>query len=342
MVFSLRLSHVFVLAASVTAGCVALQDARAQGAPIVMKLGTATLNDGQHEFLKRFAAAVSEDSGGRIKGEVYPASQLGPIPREIEGVQFGSIQGFIAPAEFYEGVDTRFQVLTAPGLFQDMDHVDRVAKDPKFREAFYKLGASRGLVVSSVFLSGPTAVNARVPVNHVSDMKNLKLRVMASPMQMKPITSLGAAPVPISLGDVLPALQQGTVDGVVSVLPVLTAMRYYDAAKYITETNFSMTVSCFTLSKSWLSSLPPDLQKIVTEDAKKVGDKMHPWVTAFYDKQRKVWAESGGQVLTLPADERARTMKELSDVADSVVKSNPAIKDIYAVVSQAAERTRKP
>jgi TRAP-type C4-dicarboxylate transport system substrate-binding protein len=63
--------------------------AHAETAPIVMKLSTATINDTQHEWLKRFAAAVEQDSGGRIKGEIYPASQLGSIPRQIEGTQFG-------------------------------------------------------------------------------------------------------------------------------------------------------------------------------------------------------------------------------------------------------------
>ena len=65
----------------------------------VMKLSTATLNDTQHEWMKRFAAAVEKDSGGRIKGEVYAASQLGSIPRQIEGTQFGSIQGWVGPPD---------------------------------------------------------------------------------------------------------------------------------------------------------------------------------------------------------------------------------------------------
>src|ERR1700753_126299 len=61
-------------------------------APITMKLSTATVNDTQHEWLKRFAAAVEKDSGGRIKGEGYAYSQLGSIPRQIEGTPFNSIQ----------------------------------------------------------------------------------------------------------------------------------------------------------------------------------------------------------------------------------------------------------
>ena len=86
----------------------------------VMKLGTATINESQHEWCKRFAATVEKDSGGRIKGQIYPASQLGPIQREIEGVQFGAIQGYVGPPEFLVGVDTRYEVLSAPGLVTDM------------------------------------------------------------------------------------------------------------------------------------------------------------------------------------------------------------------------------
>src|ERR1700746_1416340 len=77
----------------------------------VMKLSTATLNDTPHEWLKRFAAAVEKDSGGRIKGEVYAASQLGSIPRQIEGTQFGAIPMASMPPEFFVGVDEGFEVL---------------------------------------------------------------------------------------------------------------------------------------------------------------------------------------------------------------------------------------
>ena len=90
--------------------------AQAQDKTFTMKLATATINDTQHEWLKRFAAAVEKNSGGRIKAEIYPASQLGPIPRQIEGVQFGSIQGWIGPPEFLVGVDERYEALSAPGL----------------------------------------------------------------------------------------------------------------------------------------------------------------------------------------------------------------------------------
>src|SRR5215831_3726166 len=105
--------------------------ARADDKTYVMKLGTATVDDAQHEWCRRFVAMVEKDSGGRIKGEIYPGSQLGPIPREIEGVQFGAIQGYIGPPEFAVGVDPRYEVLSAPGLIANMAHAIRAASDPE-------------------------------------------------------------------------------------------------------------------------------------------------------------------------------------------------------------------
>ena len=104
--------------------------ARAEGKTYVMKISLPTLHDTVNEVADRWAAAVAKDSGGRIKAQVYPASQLGSIPRQIEGTQFGSIQALLVPPEFMVGVDPRFEVLAAPGLVNSMAQGQRVANDP--------------------------------------------------------------------------------------------------------------------------------------------------------------------------------------------------------------------
>ena len=71
--------------------------AGAQAQTYTAKMGIATLNDVQHVWLKNYAAALEKDSGGRIKSEIYPASQLGTIPRMIEQTQFGAIQLWAGP-----------------------------------------------------------------------------------------------------------------------------------------------------------------------------------------------------------------------------------------------------
>ena len=128
-----------------TALALTLGAAQAQDKTYVMKITLPTINDAPHQFAKDFAALVEKDSGGRIKGEVYPASQLGSIPRQIEGVQFGAIQAADVPPEFFVGVDERFEVMAAPGLVDSIEHGQRVAADPAVRKLMLGLGANKGL-----------------------------------------------------------------------------------------------------------------------------------------------------------------------------------------------------
>src|SRR5262245_39943211 len=155
------------------------------GKTFVMKLTTATINDTQHEWLKRFVAAVEKDSGGRIKGEIYPASQLGPIPRQIEGVQFGSIQNWIGPPEFLVGVDVRYEALSAPGLFTSTDQAVKVINDPPVRDLFFGLGASKGLEGIAFVPIGPSSIATKKEVRRLAEFKGAKIRVLASPFQLE-------------------------------------------------------------------------------------------------------------------------------------------------------------
>ena len=136
-----------------------------------MKLSTATINDTQHEWLKRFAAVVEKDSGGRIKAEIYPASQLGAIPRQIEGVQFGSIQGWMGPPEFLVGVDERFEALSAPGLFSSVDQVMKVIHDPEVTKMMFGLGANKGLIGVGFAPIGPSSILTEKPVRKLADLR---------------------------------------------------------------------------------------------------------------------------------------------------------------------------
>ncbi len=305
----------------------------------VMKLGLATINDSQHEWCKEFVASVEKDSGGRIKGEIYPASQLGSIPREIEGVQFGSIQGYIGPPEFLTGVDERYEVMSAPGLVEDINHATRMTADPQLQKMMLSFGAQKGIHGAALFIAQPSSVIARTPIRHLDDFKGKKLRVLAADMQEELLKRLGATPVAMTLADVLPAIQQGAIDGALAAMTVYTTMHYYDAAKYVTETNQPFIFSMAFLSKKWYDALPKDLQKIVDDDATKAARKVDPWEVAFYGKQREVWKEKA-ELVELPAQEQAQMMHMLVSVGEDVVKRRPTLKEAYDTFAAVARRTR--
>ena len=312
--------------------------AGAQAQTYTAKMGIATLNDVQHVWLKNYAAALEKDSGGRIKSEIYPASQLGTIPRMIEQTQFGAIQLWAGPPEFLYGVDPRFELLAAPGVFKSVEQTQAVLQDPEFQSKFLAIGEPKGLVGVGLFFNGPEAFDMRKPLHTVAEFDGLKIRVLASPMQIDPLHALKAAPVPMSLGEVLPALQQGALDGVMGDLPVLQPLGYASAAKYFIDTRHAMVTSMAVVSRKWLRSLPADLQKIVIDDGRKQSASIFPTAMKLMNDAYAAWTAAGGEVIKLSPEEQAKLMGIMAPSTEQVIAAHPEEKPMYEALLAAIKR----
>jgi TRAP-type transport system periplasmic protein len=331
-------------AAAVTGAFVlsmALTPSAARAQTYVMKVTTPTINDAPHLLAKNFAAAVERDSGGRIKSEVYPASQLGSIPRQIEGVQFGAIQAAVIPPEFFVGVDERFEVMAAPGMVDSLEHGQRIAADPAVLKLMLSLGTDKGLHGAGMFIAQPDSIVSKAPLRHLADFDGKKIRIFASDFQSAAFKRLGVTAVAMTLADVLPALQQGAIDGAVAGITVFTAFHYQDAAKYVTETDQPMIFLMLEISKKWYDSLPPDLQQVIDKDAATETVAINPAAIELFNKARKAWADGGGELISLPPDEQAKMVQTIASVGEDVSKSKPGVHDAYEIVAAAAARTRQ-
>jgi TRAP-type transport system periplasmic protein len=315
-------------------------DARATDKPYVMKISLATLNDALHQFAKDYAAAVEKDSGGRIKAEIYPNSQLGSTQRQVEGVQFGAIQCLIVPPEFLAGIDERFELLAAPGLVNSMANGQRVAADPAVKQLMLGLGANKGLHGAGLFMATPSSVISIKPIRHLDDFKSKKIRVFPSQFQREAMQRLGATPKPMSLGEVLPGLQDNVLDAAVSATTVFVTMHFQDAAKFVTETGQPAIFGIAELSKKWYDGLPPDLQEIVNKGASSESVAINAWVIEFNAKTRQDWIAGGGELISLAPDEQAAMLNALASVGEDVSMTKAELHAAYHIVTEAAQRNR--
>jgi TRAP-type transport system periplasmic protein len=314
--------------------------AHAQNKTYLMKISSPTLHAGPDLYADNYAAAIEKASGSRIKAEVYPASQLGSIARQIEGTQFGSIQMEVTPPEFLVGIDKRFEIMAAPGLVSSEPQGERVAADPAVRKLMLGLGADKGLHGVGLFMAEPSEIIFKTPVRDLADFKGKKIRIFASEFQSRAFERLGITPVAMSLGDVLPALQQGTIDGAVAGMQVFAGMHYIDAAKYITMTGQPTIFVIAEVNRKWYESLPPDLQKIIDQVGASESKKIEPQVEQITVKARKSWVASGGELINLPAAEQAQMLNTISSVGEDVSKSSPRLHAAYEMVTEAAERLK--
>src|SRR5215510_853750 len=149
--------------------------APAAAADFVMKFGTATFNETQHQYIKFFKEAVEKASGGRIEVGIYPRSELGPIPRMIDGLQLGTVEAYIGPADFYVGDDPRYGVFSTPMLFKNNDHASATVLDPELNEYLLGLGEPKGLVGLGTFGLGASNYAAKSPILRLADFSGKKL-----------------------------------------------------------------------------------------------------------------------------------------------------------------------
>ncbi|MGZ3289131.1 MAG: TRAP transporter substrate-binding protein [Xanthobacteraceae bacterium] len=324
-----------------TAAGVALASCLATSAlaqSLVMKFGTATVNDPQHEYIKIYKEEIEQRSGGRIKVEIYPQSQLGPIPRQLEGLQLGTIEGFIGPADFYVGVDKRFGVFSAPILFRDMTNAAATLADPELNQAILALGSDKGYVGLGTFAYAQHDYMAKDPIRTFADFKGKKIRVNATPLEREAMARLGATASPMPLNEVLPALQRNVIDGTRSGLSVFVTLKYQDVSKVVTVTNDTILVPLATASKAWFDKLPADLQKAVTDAGRAAQVRNQKFTLDFNAQMPKRWAEVGGELFVLPDAERQKLVAALKTVGDDVTKDDPPVKAFFERVRAAAAK----
>ena len=221
-----------------------------------------------------------------------------------------------------------------------MEQAQRLVADPAVLKLMLDLGADKGLRGIAIVTVNPNELLAKTPIRRIADIKGKKIRVFASQFETVPFERLGATPVAMTLGDVLPALQQGAIDGSLAGIPVLAAMHFRDAANYVTRLGQPMVFGIVELSRKWFDTLPPDLQHIVAQDAETESVALKPWASDLVGKAFQAWTNSGGEVINLPPDEYASLINTLSASAAEVARRKSSIGAAYQLVKDAAQRVQ--
>lgn len=329
-----RLCSIALLLALAAAGA----PAAAQAADVAMKITTATVSDAQHEWMKLYAARVQKRLGDKIKIDLFPAGQLGAIPRMVEGLQLGTIEAFVTPTDFFTGVDPRYGIIGAPGVYKSMAHAAATLSDPSVRDELLSMGDAKGVKGVSVIALGVPHYLSKKPIRRIADFNGQKIRVNATKIEQEMMRRVGASGVPMPLSEVQPSLQQGVIDGFRSIMSIFTVGKYEAIAKTVTVTNDSVLISLAALSKPWLDKQTAEIQKILIDEGRAVTPEAQKWASDFIAGEGAKWTAVGGEIVELPAEDRAELARRFAPIGDDVAKENPAAKALYDRIVASAKK----
>jgi len=334
-----KISRRQVLAASAAALAAPALLAQQQ---FTMKMTTPGVDDVGVAWMRAVKAGVELRSKGRIKVELYLANQLGPLPRVVEGVAMGTVEFALPAAGFVTGLEPRFMVLDSPGLFDDIAHAQRVLTDPEIKKRLAAYGTGKGIEPLTVFAYSPLALLSHKPVRTLADLKGLKVRVPgAAALHVEPLKHFGGIPMSVPPGDMMSAMQNKTLDGVISSPFIFIPNKFYDVAKAMTYLPGSYLMAAGIVNRNWMKSLGPELEAIVREEAAKADAMITTQGPVDAQKALATWEKNGGQNLVFSKAEADQYFKEVGAVAERVSNGDPILKDEFAVLQASARKHRK-
>jgi TRAP-type C4-dicarboxylate transport system substrate-binding protein len=298
--------------------------ALAQDKPIELKFSSwvATVHGHHTGVMVPWAKAIEDKSGGRLKITIYPGSVLGKAADHYDMVKDGIADIAFTTPGYTPGRFPLITVTELPMLFKSSRGGSLAVMsifDKYFKNEF------KDVKVLWFWVHPPGHFHlAKKQVKVLEDLGGLKIRA-ATPMLTNMVKTLGAIPVSIPAPDTYTALERGTVDGTIFPWEAISSFKIAEVLKYHVASGLYVAPLFTFMNLKKYESLPPDLRKVIDDHSGAWGAE---YTGKVWDANELVGIEAikkaGGQIYTLPAEERNRWAAKLKPVEEEWLKSMEA------------------
>jgi tripartite ATP-independent transporter DctP family solute receptor len=273
--------------------------ASAQGAPRVLRWGHVQPPDSEvNRGILRAAEVLRERSSGRIRLDNFPASQLGGEREMLTQVSSGTLDFCITGPGVLGSWVRPLSILESPFLARDFAHVLRMFNHASIQASFRQLAESRGMRALEPWYYGTRHMTTRDrPLREPADLRGLKMRVPEAPLFVDMMRTLGAAPTPMSLGEVYLSLQTGVIDGQENPLPTINANKFMEVQRFINLTGHILVPLLPVASnQTWMAMSEADREIVRTSlrEGAALSDRL---VTEAEERLRTEFAGRGVQII---------------------------------------------
>lgn len=261
----------FIKAASVILTSTTLLSATgtfAQGFDRPIKIAISTAPD--HPITiggNKFAELIGQKSNGKLKARVYSGATLGSDVQVISSLQGGTVEAAVVTVGLLTSMVKEYNLLILPGVFHNVQEADVVldgAYGTKLRD---KLVEHRLIGLTYLEHGFKNISNSKHPIAKWEDVQGLKIRVSQTPSLVDAFTAIGANPVPMSFGEMYPALEQKAIDGMESTLVTFSSGKFNEVQKYMSLTQHIYDPLVLLFSKPVWDKMSEDQRKAVMDAA---------------------------------------------------------------------------
>ncbi|MDR2471032.1 MAG: TRAP transporter substrate-binding protein DctP [Treponema sp.] len=180
-------------------------------------------------------------------------------------------------------------ILMAPYILTDRSALDKLPDTAIFQDWQKQLEA-QGITFVADMYNGFRSFYTTTPVAGVADLKGLRIRGFGNAIGNALASYFGFANIGISWGEVLPGIQQKTLDGCEVQVATAYGSAIYEVAKNLALTKHYMLQSSFVCSTKMLQAMPEADRavfiKTIRDTAKKYGEIVASEEDGYYQQMR--------------------------------------------------------
>lgn len=243
----------------------------------------ADLTSPKHAAALAFETCVEGKTSGSIDVQVFPAGQFGGDAETIEGVQLGILEMAIIHDGPISTVYKPFSVLALPYIFDDQAMAWSVMDGSFGEEMAADMLETTGLRMFGVADNGVRNFTNNVrPVAEPADMEGLKMRVMAAPVWVSLVESLGASAAPVPWTELPGALQAGVVDGQENGVTNIVNASLYQNQKYVSLDGHVFSWHAYLMNEDFYQGLT-EAEQVAINQCSQIAITIHRGMTAAQD-----------------------------------------------------------
>ena len=256
---------------------------------------------------------AKKESDGTIKIKHFPDNMLGDDRVATESTIMGDIDIVLTQPSVLTAFVPDCYAWEAPFLFKNADEGIKCFSS-ELASKINNQVEKKGLKVLAMVGNGfRNYTNNKVAVKVPSDVKGQKVRVMETDIQMAMWQAWGANPTPMAFAELLPALQQGTVDAQENPLAIIDANKLYEVQHYISLTGHLYSPQIMLMNKAKYDSLSEKQQKAIDDAVKAFVAKHRQRSVELDNMSIDKFKKAGCEVVELNDADRAQWQKTAVD-----------------------------
>ncbi|USH05369.1 TRAP transporter substrate-binding protein [Grimontia kaedaensis] len=299
--------------AIVTAFSIALTTPQLYAQTFKMALGDAA-GGTQWELGKTFAEKLSDKTGGKAKVDLFPNGQLGTEQDTVNNAAIGLLDFSVLAINNVTPFSPTVGLLTMPYVIQSAEEARLLTQGDIGKELVENTIRDAGVRIVGWAYSGfRVLTNSKRPVKTPEDLKGLVIRVPRNEIMIASYQALGINPTPMAWSETFTGLQQGVVDGQDNPYITISAMKFNEVQKYVTNIRYIFSMEPLIISESVFQDQSPEMQKAILEAGQEATVHSFEFLKDTEDRIKKELVAKGMEIAE-PADNEKEWIESVTTV----------------------------